>query len=78
MLHKIRWTSQKISQHLVLVESLVYRHTQHLPPSYFLQLAGPADEPPFDPRTNVYQWELIRLDQTRALEDPVFQKSMLQ
>ena len=43
MLHRQRWTLQKIAQRLELITPLVYRHQVDLPPFHFLELKGPTD-----------------------------------
>ncbi len=57
MSHKIRWTSQKISQRLSLIEPLVYRRRQPLGAFKYKVLAGPVSPPPLDADTT--DWATI-------------------
>ncbi len=69
MLHKIRWTPQKIAQRIELIEplsykqtrpeSLVYRQRQPLPPFRYKALASPLENPPLDANIDDSQWEVI-------------------
>ncbi len=43
MIHKQRWTAEKIAQRLELIQPLVYRRQAALPPFRFRTLAGPTD-----------------------------------
>lgn len=46
MHHKTRWTSLKIAQRLTLIEPLIYRSHQLLPPFRYRELSGPSAPPP--------------------------------
>jgi len=59
MLHNIRWTSEKIGQRLRLIEPLVYRRRQPLPPFRLLRLPDPLAEPPIDPNPDDAGWALV-------------------
>ena len=48
MLHKVRWTAEKISQRVELVESLVYRRRQPLGPFRYHRLPDPMTPPPLE------------------------------
>ncbi len=43
MIHKQRWTPEKIKQRLDLIAPLVYRRRAEIPPFHYRPLAGPAD-----------------------------------
>jgi alpha-mannosidase len=57
--HKVRWTAQKLTQRLALIEPLVHRRRQALPPFRHLALASPLDEPPVGPDVDDSDWPLI-------------------
>jgi alpha-mannosidase len=59
MLHRIRWTSEKIRQRLTLIASLAYRHRSPLAPFRYLRLAGPLAEPAVSPAVDDRAWESI-------------------
>ncbi|HEY53726.1 MAG TPA: alpha-mannosidase, partial [Caldilineae bacterium] len=59
MLHSIRWTSEKITQRLRLIEPLVYRRRQPLPPFRLLQLPDPLAQPPVAPDLVDRDWTLV-------------------
>ncbi len=59
MLHDIRWTSAKIRQRLTLIEPLVYRRRQPLPPFRYLELDGPGVDPPVAPEVDDGSWATI-------------------
>ena len=46
MLHKVRWTAEKIKQRLRLIEPLVYRRRHTLDPFRYTTLDGPMEAPP--------------------------------
>jgi len=46
MHHKTRWTSLKIAQRLTLIQPLIYRRHQPLPPFRYRELSGPSEQPP--------------------------------
>ncbi|MCB8943467.1 MAG: alpha-mannosidase [Ardenticatenaceae bacterium] len=43
MIHKQRWTTEKIQQRLALIAPLVYRRQVEVPPFHYLALDGPTD-----------------------------------
>ena len=43
MIHQQRWTAEKITQRLALIEPYVYRRRSEIPPFRFLALDGPID-----------------------------------
>jgi alpha-mannosidase len=59
VLHKIRWTPQKIAQRIRLIEPLVYRRKHPFPPFRYLNLAGPMDTPPTAADTDDSAWEEV-------------------
>lgn len=48
MIHKVRWTAQKIAQRLRLIEPLVYRQSHALPPFRYVALSDPWEVLPSD------------------------------
>ncbi|GCF08345.1 alpha-mannosidase [Dictyobacter arantiisoli] len=59
MFHQIRWTLQKISQRLSLIEPLVYRRRQTIPAFRFLPLMGPLEKPPVEVEVDDSAWNVI-------------------
>ena len=59
MLHKIRWTQQKISQRLSLIEPLVYRQREALPAFRYMALASPLETPPIGVDVDDSGWEVV-------------------
>ncbi len=59
MIHKTRWTSQKIAQRLALIEPLVYRRQHPLDAFKFTPLAGPEADPPVGIEVEDNGWEII-------------------
>jgi alpha-mannosidase len=57
--HNIRWTSEKIRQRLCLIEPLVYRVRQPLPPFRYLELESPLVEPPVSLDVDDGRWRVI-------------------
>ena len=57
MIHKVRWTAQKIAQRIALIEPLVYRQRHPLPPFRYNTLSGPLDTPPVGPDPVEIDWE---------------------
>ncbi len=45
MLHTTRWTETKITQRLTLIEPLVYRRSEPLPPFHYRALSSPMEPP---------------------------------
>ena len=45
MLHTTRWTTRKLGQRLSMIERLVYRRQQPLPPFRYATLADPMEAP---------------------------------
>jgi len=56
MHHKTRWTSLKIAQRLTLIQPLIYRRYQPLPPFRYRELSGPAEPPPVGPKVDDSDW----------------------
>ncbi|GCE14882.1 alpha-mannosidase [Tengunoibacter tsumagoiensis] len=63
MSHKIRWTVEKISQRLSLIEHLVYRRRHALPPFRFLALSSPLETPPVGIEVDDSAWTVIKPDE---------------
>jgi alpha-mannosidase len=59
MLHQIRWTSRKLADRLRLIEPLVYRRQEQLPPFRYLPLDGPLDQPPIEIEVDDSTWDVI-------------------
>jgi alpha-mannosidase len=60
LFHKIRWTPQKIAQRIRLIEPLIYRQQQVLPPFRYQTLTDPLDTPPIGAQIDDSQWEVIQ------------------
>ena len=56
MHHKTRWTSLKIAQRLTLIEPLIYRRHQPLPPFRYQELSGPSEPPPVGLEVDDSDW----------------------
>ncbi len=56
--HTIRWTIEKITQRLALIEPLVYRQRVALPPFRYYALPDPATPPPLD--ADDRDWPVIK------------------
>src|ERR671922_903868 len=56
MHHKTRWTSLKIAQRLTLIQPLIYRRHQPLPPFRYLELSGPSEPPPVGLEVDDRDW----------------------
>lgn len=59
MLHQIRWTSRKLADRLRLIEPLVYRRKEPLPPFRYLPLSGPLEAPPAEIDVDDSAWVVI-------------------
>ncbi|MEZ4671855.1 MAG: alpha-mannosidase [Anaerolineae bacterium] len=59
MLHKVRWTPQKIAQRIKLVQSWVYRQRSPLPPFRYKTLSSPLEKPPIEANVDDSGWEII-------------------
>jgi alpha-mannosidase len=64
MLHKQRWTPEKIKQRLALIEPLVYRQRTEIAPFRYQSLAGPTDSAAQQTihasQADIRAWELIQ------------------
>ncbi len=56
MHHKTRWTSLKIAQRLTLIQPLIYRRHQPLPPFRYRELSGPSEPPPVGLEVDDSDW----------------------
>ncbi|MCX7681902.1 MAG: alpha-mannosidase, partial [Anaerolineae bacterium] len=59
MMHRIRWTAEKIASRLALIEPLVYRQRQPIPPFRYTMLANPLASPPVGPEVEDRDWPVI-------------------
>ncbi|MBL7183447.1 MAG: alpha-mannosidase, partial [Anaerolineae bacterium] len=59
MIHKVRWTADKIAGRIGLIEPLVYRRRQPLPPFRYTTLSDPMEAPPVAPDVNDSDWPVI-------------------
>jgi alpha-mannosidase len=59
VIHKVRWTAQKIAQRIALIEPLVHRQRDFLPPFRYSTLSDPLDPPPVDPDVDDAAWPEI-------------------
>ena len=50
MLHKVRWTAEKVAQRLRLIEPLVYRQRHPVDPFRYMALSSPIETSPVVPR----------------------------
>jgi alpha-mannosidase len=60
MRHQIRWTGEKISRRIKLIESLTYRQSAEIPPFHFKYLNDPLDPPPVAPDVDDSTWDVIQ------------------
>jgi alpha-mannosidase len=59
VLHKIRWTPQKIAQRIRLIEPWVYRQRSPLPAFRYKTLSSPLESPPIGADVDDSAWEVI-------------------
>ncbi|MBN1874401.1 MAG: alpha-mannosidase [Anaerolineae bacterium] len=59
MIHKVRWTSRKISQRIDLIRPLVYRQRHPLPPFRCIMLPDPLSAPPVGVDVDDKDWPTI-------------------
>ena len=59
MTHKIRWTTQKITQRINLVEPLIYRIRYPVAPFRYTTLPGPLEPPPVGLEVDDRDWPVI-------------------
>lgn len=59
MQHADRWTKYKIAQRIQLIQPLVYRKKQNLPPFRYKTLDGPAADPPTGTAVDDSRWQVI-------------------
>jgi alpha-mannosidase len=62
VIHKNRWTVQKIEQRLTLIEPLVYRRRHPLSPFKYAELSSPLDAPLIGSDVNDSDWPAIAPD----------------
>jgi alpha-mannosidase len=60
LLHKIRWTPQKIHQRIRLIEASVYRQRMPLPAFHYKTLSGPLESPPVAVDIDDSSWQVIQ------------------
>lgn len=59
MIHKVRWTAEKIAQRIALIEPLVYRRRHPLEPFRYIALSDPMEDPPVGPDVDDSDWMVI-------------------
>lgn len=59
MLHKIRWTPQKIAQRINLIKPFIYKQQNPLPPFRFKALSSPLDHPLVEAGVDDSGWQTI-------------------
>ncbi len=59
MIHKIRWTADKVAQRIQLIEPLAYRKRHALPPFRHTILSGPMADPPVGADVDDGDWPVI-------------------
>jgi alpha-mannosidase len=60
LIHKVRWTAEKIAERIKLIEPLVYQRRQPLPPFRYQALSGPLAVPPVGPDVDPASWPEIQ------------------
>ena len=59
MIHKVRWTTEKIAKRIALIEPLVYRDRHPIAPFRHTALNGPMADPPVSPAVDDGHWPVI-------------------
>lgn len=59
MKHDVRFTIEKISKYLTMIEPLVYRRRQALQPFRYFEHSGPMDTPLVEPDADDSNWQII-------------------
>jgi alpha-mannosidase len=59
MIHRVRWTAEKIAKRIALIEPLVYRNRHPLAPFRCTTLASPMADPPVGPDVDDSDWPVI-------------------
>lgn len=59
MLHKTRWTSQKIAQRIELIQPYIYKRRKPLPAFRYKVLGSPEENPPIDAHVDDSGWKVI-------------------
>ena len=59
MRHSVRWTAEKITRRIALVEPLVYKRRQLIGRFQYRALSGPEENPPIDPGTDVRGLQVV-------------------
>jgi len=62
MIHKVRWTADKIAGRIDLIEPQIYRNRRALPPFRYTILSGPMEAPPVSPDVDDSDWPVIQPD----------------
>ena len=62
MIHKVRWTADKIAGRINLIEPQIYRNRRALPPFRYTILSGPMEAPPVSPDVDDSDWPVIQPD----------------
>lgn len=72
MIHKIRWTIEKIEQRIELIEPLVYRKRAPIAPFRFFKLSSPEDTPSTATDVDDSGWDTIEPNSYWGLPDTNF------
>ncbi|MFN8487389.1 MAG: alpha-mannosidase [Caldilineaceae bacterium] len=72
LVHKTRWTAQKIAQRLLLVEAQVYHRQAALAPFQFTPLPDPQTQPPLGAAGDTVPWETLPLNGYWGAQDMNF------
>ncbi len=62
MTHSERWTIEKITRRLKLIEPLVYHSSLPLPPFRYMALSGPLETPPVGLDVDDHEWHTVEPD----------------
>ena len=60
MLHKMRWTPQKIAQRIRIIEPLIYKKKHPLSLFRYKTLSGPLESPPIGKDVDDTSWDVIK------------------
>jgi alpha-mannosidase len=59
VLHKVRWTAEKVARRIALVEPLTYRRRQRLAPFRYRALSGPEEDPPIEQDADTHDLQVV-------------------
>lgn len=60
MLHKIRWTQQKLQRRIALLETHVYKQREPIAPFHYRYLKDSRDNHPIEPELDDSTWDLLQ------------------